>query len=77
MSHSIQIFAQPEIDLVKSGDIDGAVYSDGQVWAEVVSLLWWREHGLPYIAQGCTRCQGRGCERCLGPEFAEVDSKTN
>jgi hypothetical protein len=40
---NILITDEAEIDAVKYGEISGDVYSDGEVWADVVSLLQWRE----------------------------------
>jgi len=39
---SVQITDPREIEAVKSGAIEGTVYRDQEVWAEVVSLLQWR-----------------------------------
>jgi hypothetical protein len=40
---NILVTDEAEIDAVKYGEIEGDVYSDGEVWADVVSLLQWRE----------------------------------
>lgn len=55
---NIQIGDIHEIELVRAGVIDGEIYSDGECWANAVSLMWFREHGTPYHES---------------PEFAEVD----
>jgi hypothetical protein len=40
---NILVTDEAEVDAVKYGEIEGDVYSDGEVWADVVSLLMWRE----------------------------------
>ena len=39
----IQIFDEEEIAAVRSGDLDGIVYKDGECWADVQALEKWRE----------------------------------
>ena len=40
---SVRVWDALEIEAVKAGTIEGDVYSDGEVWADVVSLLQWRD----------------------------------
>jgi len=42
MSESIQITAPEEIAAVKSGELPGDCYRDGDVYAEVIPLIIWR-----------------------------------
>lgn len=42
MSQEIEVFDQDEIDAIKSGELEGTVYSDGEAWANRVSLINFR-----------------------------------
>jgi len=39
----IQIFDEEEIAAVRSGELDGTVYKDGECYADVEALAKWRE----------------------------------
>ena len=39
----VQVFDEEEIAAVRSGDLDGIVYKDGECWADVKALAKWRE----------------------------------
>jgi hypothetical protein len=39
----IQVTDPIEIAAVKAGEIEGCVYRDGEIWADVQSLLAWRQ----------------------------------
>jgi hypothetical protein len=44
----IQVTDVREIAAVKAGEIEGTPYKDGEVWADVQSLLAWRaSHPAP------------------------------
>jgi hypothetical protein len=38
----VQIFDEEEINAVRSGELDGTVYKDGAVYADVEALAKWR-----------------------------------
>jgi hypothetical protein len=38
-----QVFDEEEINAVRSGELDGTVYRDGDCWADVQALAKWRE----------------------------------
>jgi hypothetical protein len=38
-----QVFTAEEIAAVRSGELDGIVYKDGECWADVQALAAWRE----------------------------------
>ncbi len=38
-----QVFSDEEIAAVRSGDLDGTQYKDGECWADVEALAKWRE----------------------------------
>lgn len=42
MTQSAQIFDEREIAALKNGEIEGDAYEDGSFWAEVPSLMRWR-----------------------------------
>lgn len=42
MSESIRITNPVEIVAIKAGEIEGEAYSDGECWADVLSLIRWR-----------------------------------
>jgi hypothetical protein len=42
MSESIQITNPAEIAAVKAGELEGEIYSDGEVFADAVALCNWR-----------------------------------
>jgi hypothetical protein len=39
----VQVFDEEEIAAVRSGELDGTVYKDGECFADVKALAKWRE----------------------------------
>jgi hypothetical protein len=46
--YSIQIYDKHEVELVRTGVIEGDIYSDGSCYASAFHLMYFREHGRPY-----------------------------
>ncbi len=52
MNESIQVFSEPEKQLIRDGIIEGDIYKDGEIFADALSLMYWREHGEPLPKDG-------------------------